>query len=57
MMENKKVKKGTLLWWEHKWGNQVDIPYACMCKKMGFVVDVWMVFSTVVGPILDPSSQ
>ena len=29
-----------------------DIPYACVCWTVGFVVDVWMVFSTVIGPIL-----
>jgi hypothetical protein len=44
-------KKGTLLWWEHKWGNWWDIPYACMCGMVGFMVDVWMVFSTVIGLI------
>jgi hypothetical protein len=49
---NSNAKKGTLLWWERKWGNRWDIPYACMCGMVGFVVDVWMVFSTVIGPIL-----
>ncbi len=29
-----------------------DIPYACVCWTVGFVVDDWMVFSTVIGPIL-----
>ena len=42
------------MWWEHKWGNWLDIPYACVCSTVGFVVDVWLVFSTVVGPILRP---
>ena len=26
---------GTLLWWEHKWGNRRDIPYACLCWTVG----------------------
>jgi hypothetical protein len=43
---------GTQLWWEHKWGNRRDIPYACVCWMVGFLVNVWMVFSTVIGPIL-----